>query len=138
MSLDPITAGPFPSLLTTTFLRTQQRKVVWNPLLQDDSEGPSLIDYSVTQKSRLSPTLLLVAHAESARGISPRAAHRSVLDSPPSHGSCHSMRTAALRRNQRAPPVASWPITISTRMAHPLRSTDITPLLHYYEVVRPL
>src|SRR5438046_2170070 len=62
MSLDPITAGPFPSLLTTTFLRTQQRKAVWNPLLQDDSEGPSLIDYSVTQKSRLSPTLLLMAH----------------------------------------------------------------------------
>src|SRR2546429_5393462 len=27
--------------------------------------------------------------AESARGISPRAADRSVLDSLPSHGSCH-------------------------------------------------
>jgi len=28
------------------------------------SEGPSLIDYSVTQQSRLSPTLLLMAHSE--------------------------------------------------------------------------
>src|SRR5437773_11266904 len=137
MSLDPITAGPFPSLLTTTFLRTQQRKVVWNPLLQDDSEGPSLIDYSVTQKSRLSPTLLLVAHAESARGISPRAAHRSVLDSLPSHGSCHSMRTAALRRNQRAPPVASWPITISTdRKSTRLNSSHI-PLSYSDYCLRP-
>jgi hypothetical protein len=34
--------------------------VVWN--LQDGSEGPPLIDYSVTQKSRLSPPLLLMAH----------------------------------------------------------------------------
>lgn len=42
----------------------QQRKVVWNLLLLDGSEGPSLIDYAVTQRSRLSPTPLLVAHAE--------------------------------------------------------------------------
>src|SRR5437764_4205826 len=28
------------------------------------SEGPPLIDYSVTQKSRLSPALLLMAHSE--------------------------------------------------------------------------
>ena len=40
----------------------QQREVVWNLLLQDGSEGPPLIDYSVTQKSRLSPALLLMAH----------------------------------------------------------------------------
>src|SRR5438552_3186714 len=99
---------------------------------------PRGLPSSVVQLRKTPLGLLLVAQAESARGISPRAAHRSVLDSLPSHGSCHSMRTAALRRNQRAPPVASWPITISTRMAHPLRSTDITPLLHYYEVVRPL
>ena len=38
--------------------------MVWNLLLQDGSEGPSLIDYSVTQKSRLSPTLLLMAHSK--------------------------------------------------------------------------
>jgi hypothetical protein len=38
--------------------------VVWNLLLQDGSEGPPLIDYSVTQKSRLSPPLLLMAHLE--------------------------------------------------------------------------
>src|SRR5581483_5204773 len=42
----------------------QQREVVWNLLLQDGSEGPPLIDYSVTQKRRLSPPLLLMAHSE--------------------------------------------------------------------------
>src|SRR5581483_6364196 len=42
----------------------QQREVVWNLLLQDGSEGPPLIDYSVTQKRRLSPPLLLMAHLE--------------------------------------------------------------------------
>lgn len=46
-------------------------------------------------------------------------------------------RAAALHRNLRAPPVVSWPITVSVRMTHPLRSTDITPLHHYYEAVRP-
>lgn len=38
--------------------------MVWNLLLQDGSEGPSLIDYSVTQKTRLSPPLLLMAHSK--------------------------------------------------------------------------
>ncbi len=47
--------------------------------------------------------------AESARGISPRAAHRSVLEPLDSHGSCHPLKAAAFRRNQSAPPVASWP-----------------------------
>ena len=50
----------------------------------------------------------------------------------------HHSRAAALHRNRRAPPVSSWPIMVPARMTHPLRSTDITPLLHYYEVVRPL
>jgi hypothetical protein len=36
------------------------------------------------------------------------------------------MRAVALRRNQRAHPVTSWPITVAARMACPLRSMDIT------------
>jgi len=35
--------------------------------------------------------------AESARGISPRAAHRSGLDTLASSGSCHRMKAAAFR-----------------------------------------
>ena len=35
--------------------------------------------------------------AESARGISPRAAHRSVLDTLASSGSCHRVKAAAFR-----------------------------------------
>ena len=31
---------------------------------ETNAPGPSLIDYSVTQKNRLSPTLLLMAHLE--------------------------------------------------------------------------
>ena len=45
-------------------------------------------------------------------------------------------RAAALRRNLRAPPVSSWPCGPGG-MACPLRSTDIAPCHHYYEVVRP-
>jgi hypothetical protein len=56
----------------------QQRKVVWNPLLQDDSEGPTLIDYTVTQTSRLSPTRLLVAHLE-------KDLHGKLAGSRPAH-----------------------------------------------------
>jgi hypothetical protein len=37
----------------------------------------------------------LSANAESARGISPRAAHRSGLDTLASSGSCHRMKAAA-------------------------------------------
>ena len=45
--------------------------------------------------------------AESARGISPQAAHRTVRKSLDLHGSCHSLRAAALRHNHSVPPVAS-------------------------------
>ena len=48
----------------------------------------------------------LPSFAESARGISPRAAHRSGLESLDSSGSCHPVKAAAFRRNQRVPPVA--------------------------------
>ena len=47
--------------------------------------------------------LLASTAAESARGISRRATHRSVLEPPDSHGSCHPLKAAAFRRNQSAP-----------------------------------
>ena len=43
--------------------------------------------------------------AESARGVSPRAAHRSGLDTLASSGSCHRVKAAAFRACQ-VPPVA--------------------------------
>jgi hypothetical protein len=36
---------------------------------------------------------------ESARGASPRAAHRTVLDSLPSHGSCYTNLCVSLRES---------------------------------------
>ncbi len=48
--------------------------------------------------------------AESARGVSPRAAHRTGLEPLDSSGSCHPPKTAVFRRHQRAPPVPRWPI----------------------------
>ena len=74
--------------------------------------------------------------AESARGVSPRAAHRSVRERLHSHGSCHPLKAAAFRRNQRAHPVDRW-LVGHARVTCPLRSTGITPLHHYYEAVRP-
>jgi hypothetical protein len=47
--------------------------------------------------------------AESARGISPRAAHRTVREPLDSYGSCHPPKTAVFRRELRAPPVSRWP-----------------------------
>jgi hypothetical protein len=44
--------------------------------------------------------------AESARGIAPRAAHRSVLEPLDSHGSCHPPKAAASHQDPRVPPVA--------------------------------
>ena len=38
--------------------------------------------------------------AESPRGISPRGAHRSVLEPLDSHGSCHPLKAAAFRQDQ--------------------------------------
>src|SRR5882762_5485981 len=76
--------------------------------------------------------------AESARGISPRAGHRSVRDSLPSHGSC---------RPRELPPPRQRPAGSSCcQLAHyglgvddlPLHSTDMTPLHRDDEVVRPL
>jgi len=53
------------------------------------------------------------------------------------HGSCHPSKTAAFRRDQRAPPVTSWPITIPTRVTCSLRSPAVNPVHRYYGAVRP-
>src|SRR5581483_2874789 len=57
----------------------QQREVVWNLLLQDGSEGPPLIDYSVTQKRRLSPPLLLMAHSKAELHCQLNLPHRRIV-----------------------------------------------------------
>jgi hypothetical protein len=74
-----------------------------------------------------------VENAESARGIAPRAAHGTGLDTLASSGSCHRRLPPSIEH--RAPPVAGWPAPMT--MACSLRSTGITPLLSYYEAVRP-
>jgi putative tryptophan/tyrosine transport system substrate-binding protein len=63
--------------------------------------------------------------AESARGISPRASHRSGHDTLVSSGSCHRAKAAAFRREfELLPlPVGSLPTSVTC----PLRSTSITP-----------
>src|SRR6516162_359001 len=73
--------------------------------------------------------------AESARGVSPRAAHRSGLDTLASSGSCHRTKAAASRRELELLllPVGSLPTSVTC----PLRSTGITPLPRYYGAVRP-
>ena len=73
--------------------------------------------------------------AESARGVSPRAAHRSGLDTIASSGSCHRTKAAASRRELELLllPVGSLPTSVTC----PLRSTGITPLPRYYGAVRP-
>jgi hypothetical protein len=59
--------------------------------------------------------------AESARGISPRAAHRSGLDTLASSGSCHRNEGCRLPPKIGAHPVASW-LTPDVG--------DLPPLLH--------
>jgi hypothetical protein len=78
----------------------------------------------------------MIAHnAESARGISPRAAHRSGRESLDSSGSCHPPKAAAFCQGKE---FLRLPVdSNSTWMTCPLRSVGITPLLHYYETVRP-
>ena len=75
------------------------------------------------------------AIAESARGVSPRAAHRSGRDSLASSGSCHRTKAAAFRREMGLflLPVGPLPTSVTC----PLRSTGITPLPRYYGAVRP-
>jgi hypothetical protein len=76
-----------------------------------------------------------LSSAESARGISPRAAHRAGRESLDSSGSCHPGKAAALRQDNE---FLRFPVdSISPRVTCPLRSTGITPLPRYYEAVRP-
>jgi len=73
--------------------------------------------------------------AESARGITPRAAHRSGHEPLDSSGSCHPKKAAAFRQDSE---FLRLPVdSILTWMTCSLRSTDITPLRRYYEAVRP-
>jgi hypothetical protein len=73
--------------------------------------------------------------AGSARGISPRASHRSGREPLDSSGSCHPEKAAAFHQDKEFLrfPVDSTP----TWVACPLRSTGITPLPRYYKAVRP-
>src|SRR6516225_2051208 len=73
--------------------------------------------------------------AESAQGVSPRAAHRSGRDTLASSGSCHRTKTAAFRRELKLLllPVGPLPTSVTC----PLRSTGITPLRCYHGAVRP-
>lgn len=78
----------------------------------------------------------MIAHnAESAWGVSPRAAHRSGREPLDSSGSCHPEKAAAFGQDKEflRLPVDSIP----TWVACPLRSAGITPLSGYYETVRP-
>src|SRR6267143_1390402 len=97
--------------------------------LQDGSEGSSFISRTAWR----SRTFL--TQAESARGVSPRAAHRSGLDTLASSGSCHRTKAAASHRELELLllPVGSLPTSVTC----PLRSTGITPLPRYYGAVRP-
>src|ERR1700720_4083114 len=68
-------------------------------------------------------------------GSSPRAAHRSGLDTLASSGSCHRTKAAASRRELELLllTVGSLPTSVTC----PLRSAGIPPLPRYYGAVRP-
>jgi len=73
--------------------------------------------------------------AESAQGISPRAAHRSGLEPLDSSGSCHRAKAAAFRW-QWAP--LGEPIGPNQRRwPAPFTPAPLQSLHHYYEAVRP-
>ena len=59
--------------------------------------------------------------AESARGISPRAAHRTVREPLDSHGSCHP---------RRLPPSAEPPGSSCCQLSKQSGAGDLLPLLH--------
>ena len=63
--------------------------------------------------------------AESARGVSPRAAHRTVLEALTSYGSCPSIKAAAFRRSDE---FLRFPVdpAVAPRETRPLRSGPIT------------
>src|SRR5262249_52352548 len=74
------------------------------------------------------------AFAEEARGIAPRASHRTGLDALASSGSCHRASLPP-SLGHGGPPVAGCPAPMA--IARSLRSTGITPFHHYYGAVRP-
>src|SRR5882672_3734266 len=77
-------------------------------------------------------------HAESAQGISPRAAHRSGRDTLASSGSCHRWKATAFRREMGllpSPDGCGWPAP--TAVPPPFAPRALYPLHRYYEAVRP-
>ena len=58
--------------------------------------------------AQFTPAVLEVANElpSAARGVSPRAAHRSVRETLASYGSCHSLKAAAFRRHRQVHPVS--------------------------------
>jgi hypothetical protein len=72
---------------------------------------------------------------KSARGISPRAAHRSGREPLDSSGSCHPEKAAAFHQDKEC---LRLPVdSILTWMTCSLCSTGITPFHRSYEAVRP-
>jgi hypothetical protein len=59
-----------------------------------------VVSYKVSRPGESHP------EAESPRGVSPRGAHRTVLEPLDSHGSCHPVKAAAFHRHHRVPPVS--------------------------------
>jgi hypothetical protein len=90
--------------------------------------------YSDCKSPRLS--CRIACRAESARGIAPRAAHRSGLEPLDSSGSCHPMKAAAFRQDRFGSSCFQLTRPIKTRLACPLCSTGIIPLPRYYGTVR--
>ena len=79
--------------------------------------------------------VVAIGDAESAQGISPRAAHRFGRETLTSSGSCHPKEGCRLPSRQEflrlsVDSIPMW-------MTCSLRSTGVTPLPHYYEAVRP-
>src|SRR3954466_8109524 len=68
--------------------------------------------------------------AESARGISPRAAHRTGREPLDSSGSCRSLKTGVFRRHRWAPPASRWPVATD--------ASDLPPLLRGRYPASPL
>jgi len=132
-----------PALLTRrvgSLLRLDLLQHGRQPLVVDDRAGLHCLDlvehleteHRSVELNREPPVRVI---AESARGVSPRAAHRSGLDTLASSGSCHRTKAAASRRELELLllPVGSLPTSVTC----PLRSTGITPFPRYYGAVRP-
>src|SRR5215467_516287 len=83
------------------YRRATPRANVYSPLVDGEGlascpDAPLHLGDAVDQVG-IGPFRLF---AESARGVSPRAAHRSGRDTLASSGSCHRTKTAAFRRER--------------------------------------